>query len=375
MKDYYNRYNEHLTQFEQQHLLRVLPEITNKLTLNLSSNDYLGLQYKPQLQEEFCQTYPSLLPFSAASSRLLTGNHSYYKSFENFAAHIYERESCIMFNSGYHANTGILPAISTKNDLILADKLVHASIIDGLQLCNAKVMRYPHLDYKWIEKYLQQHRDKFENVFLVTESLFSMDGDVCNLNNMIELKKQFNTMLYVDEAHALGVRGDKGLGIVEEQHCIKEVDFIIGTLGKALYSVGAFVICDEIIKKYLINTCRTLIFTSALPPVNVAWSTFIFQKTIRMKEERKKLNEIISFFNANINANAQSQIAAVIIGENEPTVKLSQNLKDKGFLALPIRHPTVPKGSSRLRISLHAAIEKKDLENFCNTLNHEIQQL
>lgn len=373
MKTKYSRYHQHLEQLEQQHQLRVLPDIPENIRLNLSTNDYLGLQYKPELLQEFHQTYSTSIPFSAASSRLLTGNHNFYKIFENVVAQIYQREACLMFNSGYHANTGILPAISNKNDLILADKLVHASIIDGLQLCNAKAIRYPHLNYQWIEAYLQKHRDDFENVILVTESLFSMDGDICNLKKMIGLKHKFNCILYVDEAHAIGVRGLNGLGIAEEQQCIKDIDFIIGTLGKALYSVGAFVICNEVMKKYVINTCRTLIFTSALPPLNVAWSTFIFQKMLAMQDERKKLGELINLFNSKTNTNNASQIAAIIIGENLPTIRISENLKKHGFWALPIRHPTVPKGTSRLRISLHAAITYDDLKDFCDILNNEIK--
>ena len=202
--------------------------------LNLSSNDYLGLASNPSLNEEFREeTDVKLLSYSASSSRLLSGNHEYYGLLEQDLRDMYGREGALVFTSGYHANIGILPALAGKRDLIIADKLVHASIIDGMRLADAEMMRYRHLDYEHLRELLFNHREKYENVFIVTESIFSMDGDVADLQELCDLKKEYDAFLYVDEAHAVGVRGTNGLGCCEEMGCIEDIDFIVGTFGKA----------------------------------------------------------------------------------------------------------------------------------------------
>ena len=219
--------------------------------LNLSSNDYLGLSSNPRLIEEFREeTDVMALPYSAVSSRLLSGNHPYYKMLEDDLADLYDKEAALVFNSGYHANIGILPALTNKRDLIVADKLVHASIIDGLRLSEAQMIRYKHLDYEHLRSILTQHREEYDNVFIVTESIFSMDGDTSDLQQLCEIKKEFDAFLYVDEAHAVGVRGTNGLGCCEEQACMEDIDFIVGTFGKAFASMGAFVVCEQVFRDY-----------------------------------------------------------------------------------------------------------------------------
>ena len=195
-----------------------LIHVDGREMLNLSSNDYLGLSSNPRLIEEF-RSETDVMAYSAASSRLLSGNHQYYKMLEDDLASLYDKEAALVFNSGYHANIGILPALTGKRDLIVADKLVHASIIDGLRLSDAQMVRYRHLDYEHLQSLLTQHREEYENVFIVTESVFSMDGDVADLQQLCEIKKEFDAFLYVDEAHAIGVRGTNGLGCCEEQAC------------------------------------------------------------------------------------------------------------------------------------------------------------
>ena len=229
------------------------------------------------------------LPGGSRSSRLLTGNCYYYSILENLLSGSYEREAALVFNSGYHANIGILPALVTKNDLILADKLVHASIIDGIRLSDSTIIRYRHNDMQQLEYILEKQRKNHEHVFIVTESVFSMDGDTADLKKLVELKKKHNTFLYVDEAHAIGVFGDKGLGLCEKENLIDQIDFIVGTFGKALASQGAFLVCDHIIREYLINTMRPLIFTTALPPFSLHWTICSLQQIIKMKAERENL--------------------------------------------------------------------------------------
>lgn len=336
--------------------------------LNLSSNDYLGLSTNPQLAESFrSETDIMALGYSAASSRLLSGNHQYYKMLEDDLADWYDKEGALVFNSGYHANIGILPALTGKRDLVVADKLVHASIIDGLRLSDAQMLRYRHLDYEHLCSILTQHREEYEQVFIVTESVFSMDGDVADLQQLCELKKEFDAFLYVDEAHAIGVRGTNGLGCCEEQACTEDIDFIVGTFGKAFASMGAFVVCEEIFREYLINTQRSLIFTTALPPVNVAWTRFILNKMpdfydlrIKLARVSERLREVLT--DKGFETRGSSHIVPMVCGANENSVEVADLLQDNGFFALPVRYPTVPKNEARIRFSLNASIPLEDYE-------------
>ncbi len=334
--------------------------------LNLSSNDYLGLSSYPKLLEEFYeQTDVRALPYSAVSSRLLSGNHEYYEMLENDLCDLYDKEAALVFSSGYHANIGILPALTSKRDLIVADKLVHASVIDGLRLSESEMFRYRHLDMEHLRKLLQQNRDKYENIFIVTESVFSMDGDVADLQELCEIKKEFDAFLYVDEAHAVGVRGTNGLGCCEEQACIEDIDFIVGTFGKAFASVGAFVVCSQLFREYLINTQRSLIFTTALPPVNVAWTRFVlnhmpdfYDLRIKLSTTADKLRQVLA--DKGFETRGGSHIVPWVCGSNENSIEMADLLRDNGFFALPVRYPTVPKNESRIRFSLNAAIPDED---------------
>ena len=197
--------------------------------LNLSSNDYLGLANDISLREEFLRTLtPETFLPTSSSSRLLTGNFSDYQKLEQQLATMFGTESALIFNSGYHANTGILPAICNTHTLILADKLVHASLIDGIKLSSAKCIRYRHNDISQLQRLIAENHNAYEQIIIVTESIFSMDGDEADLPALIQLKKSYsNILLYIDEAHAFGVRGKKGLGCAEEQECINDIDFLV----------------------------------------------------------------------------------------------------------------------------------------------------
>lgn len=336
--------------------------------LNLSSNDYLGLSSNPRLIDDFrAETDVMALAYSAASSRLLSGNHQYYKMLEDDLADLYDKESALVFNSGYHANIGILPALTGKRDLIVSDKLVHASIIDGLRLSEAQMLRYRHMDYEHLHSILTQHREEYENVFIVTESIFSMDGDVADLQQLCEIKKEFDCFLYVDEAHAIGVRGTNGLGCCEEQACTEDIDFIVGTFGKAFASMGAFVVCEELFREYLINTQRSLIFTTALPPVNVAWTRFVLNRMpefydlrVKLAGVSERLREVL--VEKGFETRGSSHIVPMVCGSNENSVEMAELLQDNGFFALPVRYPTVPKNEARIRFSLNASIAMEDYE-------------
>ena len=334
--------------------------------LNLSSNDYLGLASNPALYEEFRQeTDVKLLSYSSSSSRLLSGNHEYYALLERDLRDMYGKEGALVLNSGYHANIGILPALAGKRDLIIADKLVHASIIDGMRLADAEMLRYRHLDYGHLREMLFNHREKYENVFIVTESIFSMDGDTADLQELCDIKREYDAFLYVDEAHAVGVRGTNGLGCCEEQGCVNDIDFVVGTFGKAFASYGAFVVCDGLFREYLVNTQRSLIFSTALPPVNVAWARFILGKMselfgyrLKLAKMSERLREVLRL--RGFETCGDSHIVPFLCGSNENSVYMSELFRDNGFFVLPVRYPTVPKNEARIRFSLNAAIPEED---------------
>ena len=341
--------------------------------LNLSSNDYLGLAAEQSLAEEFADSLHSTssgggwLPLSSSSSRLLTGNHEAYGALEERLAAMYGRESALVLSSGYHMNSGVLPALCDRRTLILADKLVHASLIDGIRLCEGRCVRFRHQDYAQVESILEKEAGAYERIFIVTESIFSMDGDLAPLQRLVEIKRRWpSVMLYVDEAHAVGVRGANGLGLAEECGCIGDIDLLCGTFGKALASVGAYVVCDRVIKEYLVNKMRTLIFTTALPPVNVAWSLFIMERLQRFGGRRVHLDRISSmlreaFARRGMQMPSGSHIIPMIIGSSADAVLRAEDMQRHGFYVLPIRPPTVPEGTSRLRFSLTAALKEEDI--------------
>lgn len=343
--------------------------------LNLSSNDYLGLATDESLRKAFMEELSaedSLL--SSSSSRLLTGNFAVHDRLERLLAESFGKEAALVFSSGYHMNTGILPAVADAYTLILADKLVHASLIDGIRLSAAKCIRFRHQDYPQLEALLQKHHADFHRILIVTESIFSMDGDVAPLQQLVELKQRYpGTMLYVDEAHAIGVRGQNGLGVAEEQACIPGIDFLCGTFGKAVASVGAYVACSLPVRNYLINRMRTLIFTTALPPLNVAWTEFIVKRLPDMNERRKRLATLSEQLRTALKEKgyacpSESHIVPMLVGASKETVLKAEELQRKGFYVLPVRPPTVPEGTSRLRFSLTATLSSGELEQLIDVL-------
>ncbi len=339
--------------------------------LNLASNDYLGLVSNLQLREQFFDETPiAQRTMSSSSSRLLTGNFPEFEQLEASLSQAFAGRSALLFNSGYHMNIGILPALADTKTLILADKLVHASMIDGMRLSTAKFLRYRHNDLLHLEQLLSKHHDSndIERIIVVTESIFSMDGDETDLAALVQLKQQFSkVMLYVDEAHAIGVRGERGLGCAEQYDVIEQIDLLVGTFGKALASVGGYLICHPILRDYLINTMRPLIFSTAQPPICMAWTNFIFQRVMSLKQPRADLMTLSQSLQQGVRAKgfecpSSSHIVPVIIGDSAKTVAKAQALQEAGFYIMPVRPPTVPKQSARLRISLTAQIQVAELD-------------
>jgi len=368
-----DRIQSELAALHEKDQFRVLRDIKKDGILNLSSNDYLGLGSMPELREEFyanlkkCpadETYA----LSSSSSRLLTGNHPGYPGLEQTLSNMYNGRAALVFNSGYHANIGILPALSTKKDLILCDKLNHASIIDGIRLADAEFKRYPHLDYAALEKLLEKNLSGYDNIFIISESVFSMDGDAADLRKLVALKRKYNAFLIVDEAHSVGVFGDTGCGLAEEQGALDDIDIIVGTFGKAFCSAGAYAIMDSAVRDYLINKMRPFIFTTALPPVVVNWSRFVLTKIVGMKERREHLFKISAKLRQGLNAVSDSQIIPLIVGENAAAVALSERMRAAGILVFAIRPPTVPAGTARLRFSLTANLTEKDIDKILSSM-------
>jgi 8-amino-7-oxononanoate synthase len=373
------RFTDRLTELSQTDSLRELKTVSHdreyviykgRKMVNLSSNDYLGVGTTGTLWNDFLKTHPFELggtfPGSACSSRLQTGNHAAYDELEKSFARMFHYEACMIICTGFNANLGIIPALATANDLIVADKLVHASLIDGFRLSSAKLIRFPHNDLQRLQFILEKERDQYDNVFIVSESIFSMDGDASDMKRLVAIKNQFNAFLYIDEAHSFGVKGEHGLGCIEENGLLGEVDLLVGTFGKSMASQGAYLLCSHTIKDYLVNTMRPMIYTTGLPPWSVKWTQFVLEHLADMKAERQHLAKISDLLRSNLmkfgyETAGESHIVPIILRDLKMTIALSEYLCDNGFFVLPIRHPTVPKGTERLRISLNAAISEQQV--------------
>lgn len=360
------------------HTTSVLPghrvRVAGRTYLNFASNDYLGLGGDPAPARRFladaCGEH--LLDsglFTASASRLLGGEHAAYDALEHALAEAYGHDrQALVFNSGYHANIGILPALAERDDLVLADRHVHASLIDGLRLCRAHWIRYRHNDLNHLEDLLTQRSDRARRTFIVTESIFSMDGDAVDLRLLTALKQRFGAILVLDEAHSVGVRGKHGLGLAEEQGVLAEVDILVGTFGKALASSGAFAIVAPEVRAYLINTARSLIFTTAMPPIQVWWTRHVLQQVLAAADLRQQLRARVEAFRSALGRETHTtHIVPFPVGEDTVAVRLSAKLRDCGYWVPPVRPPTVPEGTARLRFSLGADMDMEQLRQVATT--------
>ena len=369
-------YKEKLETLKQNSSFRTIKNIKEKIgkyiivddkkMINLSSNDYLNLSTDNDLKLEFIEKYknnPEFL-FSSASARLFTGSSSCYKKLEANFSSLFNKEAALLFNTGYQANQGVVSSLFNKGDAIFSDKLNHASIVSGLKLSLAEHFRYKHNDYDNLEKLLKEKRNQFNNAIIISESVFSMDGDIADIKKLVELKKKYNCLLMIDEAHAFGVFGDNLQGISAQNNLLDEIDIITITLGKALASSGAVCVSNSTIINYLINKASSFIFSTAIAPVNVMWSNFLLEEKFEfLKEKKEKLNSLFKKVHQIYPSVSSSQIIPVILGSAQNANSKAQELQNKGFYVLPINPPTVPVGTSRLRISLTSDIA---IEEICN---------
>ena len=259
-----------------------------KRLINFSSNDYLNLSTDRELIGEFVEKYKNdnEFIFSSASSRLLTGTSKIYKKLENHIASLFQKESCLLFNTGYQCNLGVVSSLVNRDDVIFSDKLNHASIIDGMKLSGTKFFRYRHLDYENLEELLKKNRNSYKKAFIISESVFSMDGDIADIRKLIELKQKYNAYLMIDEAHAFGVFGENLAGVSDENGIRENVDIITATLGKSFGAMGAFCVSNKVIIYYLINKADSFIFSTALPSVNIMWSDFLISEKFDFVREK-----------------------------------------------------------------------------------------
>ena len=356
-----------LQQRIQSNSLRSLTE--SNYLVDFSSNDYLGLS---QSENIFDETHQFILDRNykkngATGSRLLSGNHKLYQETEDFIAKFHQSEAALIFNSGYDANVGFFSAVPQKGDLILYDELCHASIRDGIQLSNAKAYKFNHNDFEDLEKLILRNPNTI--IYIVTESVFSMDGDCPNLEELVLLSDKHHCYLVVDEAHALGVFGSKGEGFVQMLGLQDHVFARIMTFGKGLGCHGAAILGSVELKDYLVNFARSFIYTTGLSPHSVATILIAYQ---HLKEDAApvlKLRENIVFFNQQKNllslkplfVRSKSAIQSAIIPGNEKVKAIAGQLQEKGFDVKAILSPTVPEGQERLRFCLHSYNSREEI--------------
>ncbi len=351
---------------------RTLSEMSG---VNLCSNDYLGLAGNPRLRAEILRSVQESFLVASTGSRLLSGHFAVWTDLETEFARFAGTEAALYFGSGYTANIGLLTSILAANDLVFSDAANHASLIDGIRLSGARKAIYPHLNLAALEKSLRQHAHEDCRKLIVTESVFSMDGDCAAIAKLLDLADTYRAGLIVDEAHATAVHGPNGRGLVAAASGEQRVWAVVHTCGKALASIGAFVCGSERLKRALINRARTLIFSTAMPPYIARQILAALNLAKAMDRERATLfQRSLSFLTAlradGWNAGGStSQIIPIILGENALAVHAAEQLQAAGFGVRAIRYPSVPEGQARLRISLTAQISVDILRKLCDTLN------
>jgi len=338
--------------------------------LNLSSNDYLGLASHPAVREAAARAAGR--GAGATASRLIVGTDAATSALEERLADFQGTEAALVFGSGFLANVGVVSALVGSDDAVFSDRLNHASIIDGCRLSRAAIHRYDHVDVDQLETLLQ--RDRSRRKLIVTESVFSMDGDVAPLAELVELKERYGAALLVDEAHADGVFGPHGEGMAHELGLADRIDLHLGTFGKAFGVYGAYVAGGAVWVRYLLNAARSFVFTTALPPAVIGAVDAALDLVREADDARVELRAKASAFRDGLRTlgldtqRSLTQIVPAVVGGNEAALDLARALEEQGVLAVAIRPPTVPQGRARLRFSITAAHERADLEDGLNAV-------
>jgi len=349
-------------------------EITleGKQVLNFCSNDYLGLANDARIKKaalEAIETYG----LGAGASRLVCGNMSPHERLEAELAHFKNAQSALVYTSGYMANTGIIPALADRTSVVLCDQLNHASIIDGIILSRAKLIRYPHMDMEALQNILKS-LPAAQRKLIVTDSVFSMDGDKAPLKDIVDLAGQFEATVMVDEAHAFGVLGKSGSGLVEELELEGQVDVQMGTLSKAAGCFGAYVCGTKILREYLINKSRSFIYTTAMPPVLAQAARRALQIIRQGDDLRRQLQYKANYIRKELDKmgfdtmNSSTPIIPILVKDPLRAMAMSKRLLQQGIFMQAIRPPTVPLGTARLRLTVMATHTQEDLDKLLNAL-------
>ena len=342
--------------------------------VNLSSNDYLGLATDPRLLEAVTSALVAGSAVGSTGSRLLSGNAEIWEEFESEVAQFMGSEAALYFNSGYAANVGLLSAVIRPSDVVFSDAANHASIIDGLRLAGAPKVIFPHLDMDSLERQLGKDFSGAAQKFIVSESIFSMDGDRASIVDLVALAERYGAELIIDEAHATGVVGPQGRGLVAASRLSDRVLVTVHPCGKALAGMGCFVCCSEELKQYLVNRARPFIFSTALPSYIAAQMRAAVRIVAAADRERRDLAGVSAFLREKLReagfdmGKGNTQIVPVFLGDNERVVRFSALLNEAGFGVRPIRPPSVPAGTSRLRLSLTAKLSTNLLAQFADAL-------
>jgi 8-amino-7-oxononanoate synthase len=340
-------------------------EVDGKRMLNFSSNDYLGLSNHPLLREraaDYARRYGS----GSTASRLVCGNYECFEHVEKKIAELSGRQSALIFNSGFQANASLLPSLAGRDTLILSDRLNHNSLIQGCLLSRCQVERFRHNDMGHLEELLEKNRKKGRErrILIVTESVFSMEGDRSDIDTLVQFSEKYDAFLFVDEAHATGLFGRNGMGLTSW----KNVDITMGTLGKAAGSFGAYIACDTEIRDYLINFCYGLIYTTALPPSVLGAIDAAMDLIPAMDKEREELFRNADHLRVALHglgfntSTSTTHIIPVVIGDEDKTMALSRWLEKNGILAVTFRYPSVAVGDSRIRLTLSASHTRDHIE-------------
>jgi 8-amino-7-oxononanoate synthase len=365
----------------QENALRQLP-ISNNL-VDFSSNDYIGFAKSETI---FNKTHHFLINRNykingATGSRLLSGNHDLYQETEDYIAKFHEVASALIFNSGYDANVGFFGCVPQRNDLILFDELCHASIRDGIIMSNAKSYKFKHNDFEDLEDLIEKvaaNNSKSTTIYIVTESVFSMDGDCPNLEELIAVSEKYHCLLVIDQAHALGVFGKKGEGLIQSLQLQDKIFAQIITFGKGLGCHGAAIIGSIRLKEYLVNFARSFIYTTGLSPHAVTTILMAYQMLDEEKDAIEKLKNNINIFNREkqllglkpIFVRSKSVIQCAIIPGNEKVKAIASHLQEKGFDVKAILSPTVPAGQERLRFCLHSYNTEHEISDVLKLLSN-----
>ena len=373
--------NKKLTKREKINALRTLPE--GNLGIDFSSNDYLGIANNHIVFKKAISilSEKEIVNNGATGSRLLTGNGILFDEVEKLLRELHKADSALIFNSGYDANIGLFSSVPQRDDIILYDEFIHASIRDCIKMSNARNYKFKHNDLKDLLSHILRGQEKFtkssREIYIVTESVFSMDGDSPDLKALSGLCKKFKCHLIVDEAHAMGIFGSNGCGRVQELDLQEDIFARIITFGKALGCHGAAILGSTDLNKYLINFARSFIYTTGLPPHTVATiiAAYQFMTSPQGLKERELLHENIALFNrekerlgiSSFFIPSSSAIHSCIIKGNNEVKRIAQIIQKKSFDVRPILSPTVPKGEERLRFCLHSFNSKEDI---CIILEH-----